>query len=155
MKVHGRNLLQMENLGSQELIRMQMQKQMVKQNLMEQIKQKEIKRSTERLMIEQENRQMEEKIKREFEKNHQKIQSHMQKLKESSTGHCISKPSSAQTPLINTQLSQNYVLKHRNTEDYSTLTDTSDSKKPNLQSTFQQEEQELKRLRARLEEVMG
>lgn len=111
----------------------------------------------ERQLLEREEKEKEEKLKQQFQEMQVTMQNHIKKHQEKAKSIQTKKETFAdvlnsKANCINTDLSKNYVLKHREAKDYNTLTDTS-GLKPDLIRNDSGKHQRLKQLRSRLQEA--
>lgn len=146
-----RNVLSSENRTSKELALEMERKILYQRELANQV--------AERKAQDLAKKEEEERLHRQFEEmqitmaNHIKMQEDKKKAKmNQNKKDKLAEVLNSNANCINTALSKNYVLKHRETTDYNTLTDTSDLK-PDLIRNDSGKQVRLRQMRTKLEEA--
>ena len=152
LSFNKKSVLRLENMTSQELKQKENKKKFYRNQLLEQIEEKKIRKLEEEKRQRKKDQLIEQKMRNKYKQVQIKTETHIKKHSKENLGSpackiteikkirlSTQKNNSSLTykeinkrSLINTSLSKNYVMKHKETDDYNTLTVASDSNRHNL-----------------------
>lgn len=162
MNSRKRNIFKYENEDPEIIRKEQEKKRKLQEDWNKQIQEKNKRKEKEKEELAEKEKklqmkqQMKEKVfKERMEKNKDTIQNHVRKKEEkqkNKTNSSVQYVLNSGKNMINTALSKQYIMKHKETKDYNTLTNTNDAK-PDIIRSNSGEQKKLLKLTERLKKA--